>query len=118
MLGCCYNGDHGYPRDPAKAAKWWEKAAENGYADAEFCVGLICFQGEGVPRDVAAAAKWWRKAADSDQPDAEYFLGLIYHAGLGVPKSAPLALYWLQRSAIQGSTAAIKLLREIGNARG
>jgi TPR repeat protein len=113
VLGCCYNGDHGFTRDPAKAAKWWAMAAASGNADAQFCLGLSCFLGEGVPKDVVEAAKWWRKAADQDQMDAQYFLGLSYHTGLGVPKSTPLAISWLRKSAGHGSKPALKLLGEI-----
>ena len=118
MLGCCYNGDHGFPRNPAEAAKWWGIAAANGLADAQFCLGLSCFLGEGVIKDAVQAAKWWRKAADQDHADAQYFLVLSYRTGLGVPKSVPLAVYWLQKSASHGSSAAVKLLREIGSAQG
>jgi hypothetical protein len=114
VLGCCYNGDHGFARDPAKAAKWWRIAADRGLADAQFCLGLSCFLGEGVAKDVAEAAKWWRRAADQDQMDAQYFLGLSYHTGLGVPKSRELAVYWLKRSAGHGSKPAMDLLKEIG----
>ena len=114
VLGCCYNGDHGFARDPAKAAKWWRMAAAKGLADAQFCLGLSCFLGEGVPKDIVEAAKWWKRAADQDQMDAQYFLGLSYHTGLGVPKSRPLAIYWLKKSADHGSKPAQELLREIG----
>ncbi|GEM_PF-1560232 len=113
VLGCCYNGEHGFVREPAKAAKWWGVAAANGYADAQFCLGLSCFMGEGVPKSSAEAIKWWQKAADQDNPDAQYFLGLSYHTGLGVPKSTPLAVYWLQRSANHEVKAAAELLKEI-----
>lgn len=114
VLGCCYNGDHGFPREPEKAVKWWRIAADKGLADAQFCLGLSCFLGEGVAKDVAEAAKWWRMAADQDQMDAQYFLGLSYHTGLGVPKSTQLAVYWLKRSADHGSKPAIDLLKQIG----
>lgn len=118
VLGCCYNGDHGFQRDPAKAAIWWGKAAANGLADAQFCLGLSCFMGEGVPKDPAAAVNWWRKAASQEHPDAQYFLGLSYRTGIGVPRSEPLAVFWLQKSAIHGSKAAIEQLKAIGSKQG
>ncbi|MFY9923585.1 MAG: tetratricopeptide repeat protein [Opitutaceae bacterium] len=118
VLGCCYNGDHGFTRDPAKAAKWWGRAAAGGYAEAQFCLGLSCFIGEGVPKDTAEATRWWRKAADQEQPDAQYFLGLSYHTGLGVPKNARLAVYWLKKSAGHGSKPAAQLLKTMGPSPG
>ena len=106
MLGCCYNGDHGFARDPAKAVKWWRMAAAKGVADAQFCLGLSCFLGDGTAKDLVEAAKWWKLAADQDHPDAQYFLGLSYHTGFGVPKSRQLAIYWLRKSADHGSKPA------------
>ncbi len=118
VLGCCFNGDHGTPRDPVKAAKWWGMAAANGIADAQFCLGLSFFMGEGVPKDVALAVIWWGKAAEQDNPDAEYFLGLSYHTGIGAIQSTPKAIYWLKKSAGNGCRAAAELLKEIGKSPG
>jgi len=115
FLGCFYNGDNSDHalRDSVEAVKWWVKAATQGYADAQYCLGLSYYLGQGLPRDVVQAAKWWRKAADQDHPDAQYFLGLSYSAGHGVPKSPPLALYWLNRAAKQGNRAALEAMRKI-----
>jgi TPR repeat protein len=118
VLGCCYNGDRGFPKDPARAAKWWGMAAANGNADAQFCLGLSCFLGQGVSKNAAEAVQWWKKAADQDHADAQYFLGLCYHTGIGVPKSTPQAVYWLQRSAGHGNGAAVGKLREIVASQG
>ena len=118
VLGCCYNGDRGFPRDSVRATKWWGMAAASGFADAEFCLGLSCFMGEGIAKDAAVAVKWWKKAADQDNPDAEYFLGLSYRTGLGVPRSIPLAIFWLQKSASQGVRAAKDQLKEITSSPG
>jgi TPR repeat protein len=118
VLGCCYNGDHGFPKDPVKAVEWWGVAAANGHADAQFCLGLSCFMGDGTPRDAAKAVKWWMMAANQDHRDAQYFLGLSYRTGLGVPQSTALAVFWLQKSAAHGSKAAKEQLRELGAPQG
>jgi TPR repeat protein len=110
-LGCCYNGDHGFPRDSVEAAKWWGKAASKGLADAQYCLGLSYYLGQGVPKDASEAANWWKKAAEQDHADAQYFLGLSYSAGRGVPKSPSLAIYWLRKSANLGNQAALDALR-------
>jgi len=114
LLGCCYNGDYGFPKDPAEASKWWRKAAAKGDADAQYCLGLSYYLGLGLPKNATEAAKWWRKAGDQDNADAQYFLGLSYCAGLGVPKNTALAIYWLHRSANLGNQAALNILRKIG----
>ena len=118
VLGCCYNGDRGFERNPAEAAKWWRMAAEKGVADAQYCLGLSYYLGQGVPRDPCEAAKWWTKAACQDHADAQYFLGLSYRAGLGVPKNLTLASYWLGRSAGHGNREAQEMLKKIGSIPG
>jgi uncharacterized protein len=118
VLGCCYNGDHGVQKDPAKAAKWWGKAAAQGVADAQYYLGLSYYVGDGVPKDTAVATNWWRKAADQDHADAQYFLGLSYNTGTGVPKDTHLAFYWLKKSASLGNKEAMELLRQFGPSPG
>jgi TPR repeat protein len=115
LLGCCYNGDYGMPRDPAEAARWWGLAAAKGIADAQYCFGLTCYLGAGIRKDEAKAADWWEKAAGQGHPGAQYLLGLSYCSGLGVAKSRPLALYWLQKSADSGNKAARDVLKEMGH---
>ena len=39
------------------------KAAELGYADAQFILGVKLFDGQGVKQDYADALRWFRKAA-------------------------------------------------------
>ena len=114
VLGCLYNGDRGHPRDPAKAAEWWSRAASGGSADAQFCFGLSRYLGEGVARDPADAVGWWKKAAGQDNADAEYFLGLSCLKGLGTDRSTEQAVYWLRRSADQGNEQAAAQLARIG----
>jgi uncharacterized protein len=111
VLGCCYNGEHGTQKDPARAAIWFGKAAAQGVADAQYLLGLCYYVGDGVKKDRAAATSWWRKAAEQDHADAEYFLGISYGAGIGVPKSPQLAVYWLQKSASLGKREAAEMLK-------
>jgi TPR repeat protein len=114
VLGCCYNGDRGFVRNPAEAAKWWGMAAAKGVADAQYCLGLSYYLGQGVARNVSEAAKWWTLAANQDHPDAQYFLGLSYRVGLGVPKNLTLASYWLNKSASHGNREALEMLKKMG----
>lgn len=113
VLGCCYNGDRGFERNPAEAAKWWGMAAEKGVSDAQYCLGLSYYLGEGVAKDASEAAKWWTKAANQDHADAQYFLGLSYRSGVGVPKNLSLATYWLNRSASHGNREALEMLKKL-----
>ena len=49
-------------RDYAKAAEWYQKAAEQGDADAQNGLGVLYKKGRGVKRDYAKALEWYRKS--------------------------------------------------------
>ncbi len=49
----------GTPEDYALAAKWYAKAAEQGYVYAQNNLGTLYAQGRGVPRDYTIAYMWY-----------------------------------------------------------
>ena len=55
----------------AEAAKWYRAAAEQGLAEAQYCLGLLYEYGMGVEQSSAEAAKWYRKAAEQGLELAE-----------------------------------------------
>jgi TPR repeat protein len=57
--------------DPAEAARWYRKAAEQGLAEAQFNLGLRYYKGEGVRKSRTMALKWFRKAAAQGHPTAK-----------------------------------------------
>jgi len=59
---------------PAEAMRWYRKAADQGYATAQYSVGLGYRDGDGVPQDIAEAMAWFHKAADQ-AGGAQYSLG-------------------------------------------
>ena len=71
-------------QDYVEAAKWYRKAADQGYAPAQFNLGVMYDNGEGVAQDYTEAAKWYRKAADQGDYRAQFNLGLKCDHGQGV----------------------------------
>jgi TPR repeat protein len=67
-----------------EAKKLWKKAADQGYAEAQFILGLMYYDGQGVRQDYKEALKWCRKAADQGNAGAQFILGLMYDIGQGV----------------------------------
>ena len=57
------------------------KAAEQGYAEAQFNLGCCYDCGNGVAEDKQEAAKWYRKAAEQGYAMAQYNLGNCYYKG-------------------------------------
>ena len=63
------------PPDTATAAKWCRNAAEEGYAEGQFGLGVLIFLGQGMPQDNAEAVKWYRRAAQQGHARAQAALG-------------------------------------------
>ena len=58
-------------QDYSEAYKWYKKAAEQGYAIAQFNVGVLYEKGEGVSQDYSEAYKWFNKAAAQGHAEAK-----------------------------------------------
>jgi TPR repeat protein len=46
---------------------WYWAAAERGFSDAQFNLGLMCRGGKGVPQDYVTADMWFNLAATGNQ---------------------------------------------------
>jgi hypothetical protein len=57
------SGNDGVPKDDVEAVRWYRKAAEQGYAEAQWELGNMYDNGQGVEQDEAEARRWWSKAA-------------------------------------------------------
>ena len=68
---------YGVPQSLIEAAKWFEKAGDQGDSNAQFSLGEMYWGGEGVPRDEELAAKWFRKAAEQGDIDAQRALAIL-----------------------------------------
>ena len=80
--------------------------AEQGYAKAQFNLGLIYDIGDGVLENDAEAVRWYRLAADQGNARAQQNLGAMYADGEGVPEDDVLAYMWWNLAAAQGNATA------------
>ncbi len=62
-LGFMYESGRVVPKDDVEAAKWYRKAAGQGFAQAQHSLGVCFTNGEGVPRDEVEAYKWFLLAS-------------------------------------------------------
>jgi TPR repeat protein len=97
-----YEKGQGVPQDYAEAMKWYRKAADQGYAHAQWSIGGMYFEGNGVQQNYVTAANWFRKAADQGHPKAQLLLGDMYLDGQGVPQDYVQAHKWLNLAATLG----------------
>lgn len=52
-----------YCRIYTEAVRWYRKAAEQGFAEAQYNLGFMYEKGMGVPQDYVQAHKWFNLAA-------------------------------------------------------
>ncbi len=107
LVGTKYELGANVTKDPAQAAVWYRKAADQGFAQAEHSLGLLYELGNGVPADSATAAQWYRKAAEQGFAPAQFSLGLCYVHGKGVPQDIGQALAWYEKAAKQNNSDAM-----------
>ena len=93
-----------------EAARWMQKAAEQGYAMAQCDIGTMYLHGRGVPTDIEKAMVWYTAAAEQGEMHAQLKLGAHYLSGVGVPKDTEQAISWLEKASAQGSPDAAYLL--------
>lgn len=79
-LGNLYHDALGVERDPAMAARWWQKAAQRGDADAQAMLGAAHHTGAGVTRDPVAALAWLLRARDGGSKLAGNFIPAVNEA--------------------------------------
>ena len=108
--GCGYLADGNY----TKAVECFQKAAEQGYASAQYNLGNSYYKGEGVPQNYTEAVKWYRKAAEQGDAEAQYNLALCYGKGEGVTENFSESIKWLKKAAAQGYSGAINILKQLG----
>ena len=65
-----YATGQGVPEDDAEAVRWYRLAAEQGYAAAQFNLGVMYATGQGVPEDDVTAYAWLNIAAEQGQSSA------------------------------------------------
>lgn len=118
-IGIMYYNGQGVNEDRQEAVKWMQKAAEQGYVNAQFFMGTAYDSGEVIQRNLPEAAKWYRKAAEQGHVRSQYNLALMYTNGEGVEKNRQEAIKWLRKAAAQGHENAKKLLKvmDIGDTK-
>jgi len=79
------------------------KAANLGYAPAEFYLAKLFETGEaGLKKDLGEARRWTERAAEAGDRKAMHNLALYYVEGSGGPKNTTTAAQWFRRAADLG----------------
>ena len=101
-----YTGIGRDARDSAAAAAAFRRAAEQGFAPAQYAYAICLRHGRGVEQDAAEAVRWYRAAAAQGYAPAQTSLGVCYERGEGVEKKPEEAVRLYRLAAEQGYSRA------------
>lgn len=143
LLGEKYLNGNGLSKNYARAAKWFQKAADQGNPNAQYALGIMLQNGWGFEKNLRASIKIFAKAARQRHAKAQYQLAVIYF-GINEYKAAfdcalasanqdedeamfilgllfletsdtQVAVKWLNRAAILGHQPAKDMLKNFGD---
>lgn len=115
MLGALFEDgtDPAIPQNITEAAKWYAKAAKQGYPKAQHNLALLYEDGRGVKQNYAEAAKWYAKAAKAGFSEAQNNLAVLYIMGNGVKQDRAQAEKLLTTAVSQGNENARRNLQKL-----
>ena len=95
-LGNRYSEGTGVPKNHAEAAKWYQRAAKQGYAKAQYNLGNMYFNGEGVPVNDVRAYMWWSLSKAQGDKSAATNLDIVKEqmTPAQIAKAQELAAEW------------------------
>lgn len=113
-LGEAYAEGEGVKKNEYEAEMWYQRAADAGYADAQYRLAEI-YEKKGNP---SAAEKWYTAAGSQGHVEAmvalgEYYFAEASEAGKGM-ESLDMAETWFKQASEKGGSHVKKRLREIG----
>jgi len=94
-------------RDTAKAAEYYEMAAQQGYGPAALQLAMMYSTGSGVPQSKETSMIWMIQAADAGILEAQFIVGNAYDKGLdGVEKNWKKAVAYFSKACSQDNPEA------------
>lgn len=93
-------------KDYQQALYYYQQAANQGLAQAQYQLASMYTDGHGVKQDDRQAAQWYRPAAEQGHKQAQTRLGYMYSKGLGLKQSNAQALNWYRKAAEQSVMTA------------
>ena len=93
-LALMYKTGQGATQNYKEAAKWFQRAADQGYDRAQYYLAKVYLIGSPTLQKDQHACRWLTRAAKQGERRAQANLGVMYGLGRGVPKDFVLALKW------------------------
>lgn len=117
-IGARYADGRGLAADPKAAVTWYQRAADAGFAPAQYRLASIYEKGMGVDRDIAKARTLYAEAAAQGNTSAMHNLAVLNATGVeGKPDFAEAAR-WFKEAAernVRDSQYNLAILYARGN---
>jgi TPR repeat protein len=118
QLGVVYRDGRAGEKNAAEAAKYLQRAAEHGYAEAQVNLGELTDDYTGhkaAQKDFVRSKMWYDKAAEQGHGRGLYRLGLIQLDGKGVLKNPAEAVKYFKLALNAGTEDFLKgVLNDLG----
>ena len=102
-----YANGLGVEQDLPQAELWYERAAKQGNASAQYNLAQLCHaKGAKDPHAYEKAKYWYDKSVNAGVKEAYNNLGSLYLNGQGVKKDEQKAFRFFQKGARKGDEAA------------
>ncbi|KAI8607616.1 hypothetical protein BC830DRAFT_1072804, partial [Chytriomyces sp. MP71] len=112
-FGVCLAHGWGVEKNDSKAVQLFRAAAEQGFPNAEYNMGVRYSTGHGVPHDDHQAFQWFERAAKQGHAKAQSNLGVCFVNGKGCEKDDAIAIEWYTLAAKNKDPVALFNLGEI-----
>ena len=94
------------PQSMPEAVRWFERAADAGFAPAQFRLASLNEKGDGVKKDVQAARRLYLAAAGKGHAKAMHNLAVLYAEGIDGKPDYKAASEWFRKAAGYGGARA------------
>jgi len=102
LVGVKFTEGDGVPADLTEAAKWYQIAADQGLAPAQYRLASLYEKGRGVELDLDKARAWYEQSAQAGNSKAMHNLAVLYAEGAGGAPDFERAAQWFESAAEYG----------------
>ncbi len=92
--------------------KWFQQAANEGFAPAQIKLGFIYDKGINVVENNRKAFDWYLLAARQGNAEAQFMTGMMYMKGEGAPQDMHEASKWLLMAGDKGQQSAEETVKQ------
>jgi len=100
-------------KDLGKAFFWFEKAANQNHAEAQYYYATFILNGYATAKSPEKSITWFEKSAQQGNINAQNSLGILYMVGLGTKINYAESFKWLQKAAEGGIADAMYNLGQL-----